>query len=880
MKKKALIIANSTYHDEKFASLPAAAADAEDLTRVLADPAIGKFAVRPVQNVTERDAKIEIQRFFSSAGPDDLLLLHLSLHGWKSMDNVLYFVASDTEWDLEEATAIPAEFVSNCMRRSLSRKIVLLLDCCYSGAFTTAMSRRSAESPRVDVSKPFDGRGRVVITASTSLQFAHERTPDVLLSRNQAQPSLFTAAIVRGLRDGAADFDGDGRISVIDLYDYVHKEVQQMVPGQTPTISNDNVQGTIYIVEGMPSPNAELLADMRSAAADPQAWKRIGALVLVGQALASVRESVRNAGRKALADLIADDDSQVARSARDLWNDRGLGPIPAGKTAHARLVDTEFIAGIDFGTTNSAIGILENGDVRMIPNAQGALTTPSIVAFTRDGQTLAGVPAQRQAVRNAEYTVSSVKLQLGTNWSVEHDGRRYYAEDVAALILKQLRADAEVYTGGRIGGAVITVPAYFSYAQRYALRRAAEMADINVLRITNEPTAASMTYGLNRAKERRVLVVDLGGGTFDVVLVDVGEGVVEVVATSGDNHLGGDDWDEALVDHLAELIQSEHGIDIRTDFEAMQRLRDAAETAKRELSSASSSHIEVPYLKVAPEGPIHVDQTLTRTEFENLTCDVLARCKDPIMHVLVDAEEMLAATEQRPARGAEETLSRIDDVLLVGGSTRMPAIGELLRQMTGKKPYRGLIPEGIATGAALLAGVLTRKHDEVLLIDVAPLSLGLETVNGEFLRMINRNTLIPTRRSEIFTTSRDNQDSMTIHVAEGEQESAHENSSLGVIEITGLSSAPKGTLQIEITFDIDANGVLQVSAKDLGSGRMMRHVTVTRDTIAEAIGHLQSDRWPVMAQDVPAPLYLIGEPAPARSECLAQDGSTSTSSAE
>jgi molecular chaperone DnaK len=676
----------------------------------------------------------------------------------------------------------------------------------------------------------------------------------VLLSRNQAHPSLFTAAVVRGLRDGTADLDGDGRISVGELYDYVLTDVRQKAPGQTPTMSVDNVQGTIYIARGMPSPDTEILAELRSAAAHPQIWRRIGALHLVERALASVRESVRNAGEKALADLVNDDDRQVAGQARDLWHQRSLGPIPAAKTAHTRRVDTEFIAGIDFGTTNSAIGIFENGDVRMIPNAQGELITPSIVAFTADGQALVGAPAQRHASRNPEHAVTSVKLKLGSNWSIEHDRRCYHAEDVAALILAQLRVDAEAYTGGHLGGAVITVPAYFSHAQRYALRQAAEMAEINLLRITNEPTAASMTYGLNRVKDHRVLVVDLGGGTFDVDLVYVGEGVVDIEAMSGDNHLGGDDWDEALTGHLANLIQSEHGIDVRTDSEAMQRLRQAAEMAKRELSSALTTHILVPYLKHTPKGPVHVDTMLTRAEFETLTRDLLARCKRPIMRVLADAEEMEAQSERRTARAPEETLSRIDEVLLVGGSTRMPAIGELLRGITGKRPYRGLINEGIATGAALLAGALTAKQDEVLLIDAIPISLGFETVNGEYLKILDRNTTIPTKRSEIFTTTRDNQDSMTIHLAEGELKAAHENSSLAIIEITGLAPGPKGTLQIEIAFDIDANGVLQVSAKDLDSGRMMQHVTVTRDTIAEALGQLQSDRWPIMVQNVPVPI--------------------------
>jgi molecular chaperone DnaK len=841
MAKRALVIANSQYDDERFAALPAAAADAAALAGVLSDPAIGEFAVEPVVDVGQRAAMRAIQLFFSSAKSEDLLVLHLSLHGWKDLRNRLYFVARDTERDLLEATAISAEFVSERMSQSKSRRIVLLLDCCYSGAFTAGMLRRSAESPQVDVAEPFAGKGRMVVTASTSLQFAHEGEPDVRLSRTQAQPSLFTAAVVQGLRDGSADLDRDGLISVGELYDYVHEQVRRKVPGQTPTLSVDSAQGTIYLARSPRSLDTDILSELRAAIADPQAWMRVGALHLVERLLGSVREPVREAAQKTLLGLVADDDSEVAQRARELWHKRGLGEIPAfvrAPRAHsARIADTDFVAGIDFGTTNSAIGVIDNDDVRIIPNAEGALTTPSLVALTADGLPLVGMAAKRQAISNPEYTVASVKLRLGTDWSIERNGTRYDAEEIAALILARLRIDAEAYVGGPLHGAVLTVPAYFSYAQRYALRRAAEIAGINVLRIISEPTAASITYGLNRAEDQTALMIDLGGGTFDVCLIDVtSDGIVEVRATSGDNHLGGNDWDQLLANHLVTLVRQQHGVEVSHDAEAMQRLTEAAETAKIELSSSLSTHIWLPYLAATQAGPVHLNTTLTRAEFETVTSDVLDRCKTPIKQVIKDAEIKL---------------SDISHVILVGGSMRMPAVGELVRQMTGgKRPYRGLIPEGIVTGAALQAGILTGKVKDLLPLDVNPLSLGIETLGGIYTKLIQRNATIPIKWSELFTTNRDNQNNVTLHIMEGELELAQHNSTLAIFELAGLAPAPKGVPQIEITFDIDANGILDVSAKDLGSGKA-QSLTVNRQIVAEAARRRQPERWSKLLENVP-----------------------------
>lgn len=474
------------------------------------------------------------------------------------------------------------------------------------------------------------------------------------------------------------------------------------------------------------------------------------------------------------------------------------------------------IIGIDLGTTNSCVAVLEGGEPVVIANAEGARTTPSVVAFTKNGERLVGETAKRQAITNPDRTIASIKRHMGENYTVEIDGKSYTPQDISAMILGKLKADAEAYLGENVSEAVITVPAYFSDAQKQATKDAGKIAGLDVKRIINEPTAASLAYGLDKADgSQKILVYDLGGGTFDVSVLELGDGVFEVLATNGDTHLGGDDFDNAVLNFLADSFMAEHGIDLRKDNMALQRLKEAAEKAKKELSSAQTTKINLPFITVSEAGPLHMDMDLTRARFDQLTSDLVDRSIEPMKKAMADAGV---------------TNADISKVILVGGSTRIPAVQAAVQKVTGKEPFKGINPdECVAVGAAIQAGVLTGEVNDVLLLDVTPLSLSIETLGGVATKLIERNTTIPTKKSQIFSTAADNQTAVDVHVMQGEREMAADNITLGRFQLTGIAPAPRGIPQIEVTFDIDANGIVNVSAKDLGTGKEQQ-ITITSST--------------------------------------------------
>ena len=501
--------------------------------------------------------------------------------------------------------------------------------------------------------------------------------------------------------------------------------------------------------------------------------------------------------------------------------------------------------GIDLGTTNSCIATLEGGEPTVIVNAEGARTTPSVVAFSKSGEILVGEVAKRQAVTNVDRTISSVKRHMGSDWTVDIDGKKWTPQEISAQILMKLKRDAEAYLGEPVTDAVITCPAYFNDAQRQATKDAGKIAGLNVLRIINEPTAAALAYGLEKGKEdERILVFDLGGGTFDVSLLEIGKdddgfSTIQVQATNGDNHLGGDDWDQKIIDWLVSEVKNKYGVDLSKDKIALQRLKEAAEQAKKELSSSTSTSISMQYLAMTPDGtPVHLDETLTRAHFEEMTSDLLGRCRTPFNNVLHDAGI---------------SVSDIDHVVLVGGSTRMPAVKDLVKELTGgKEANQSVNPdEVVAVGAAVQSGVIKGDRKDVLLIDVTPLSLGIETKGGIMTKLIDRNTAIPTKRSEVFSTAEDNQPSVLIQVYQGEREFARDNKPLGTFELTGIAPAPRGVPQIEVTFDIDANGIVHVSAKDKGTGKEQQ-ITISGSTalsddevdrmVKDAEAHAEEDK--------------------------------------
>ena len=474
------------------------------------------------------------------------------------------------------------------------------------------------------------------------------------------------------------------------------------------------------------------------------------------------------------------------------------------------------VIGIDLGTTNSCVAVLEGGEPQIIPNSEGMRTTPSVVAFTKDGERIVGEPAKRQAVTNADRTISSIKTHMGTDYKVNIDGKDYSPQEISAIILQKLKSDAESYLGEKVTEAVITVPAYFTDAQRQATKDAGRIAGLEVKRIINEPTAASLAYGMDKLdQDKKILVFDLGGGTFDVSLLEIGDGTFEVLATAGNNRLGGDDFDKIIIDYLAEEFKKAEGVDLRNDKMALQRLKEAAEKAKKELSSTMSTNINLPFITATAEGPKHLNIDLSRAKFEELTARLVEKTMEPMKRAISDAGI---------------SVSEIDDVLLVGGSTRIPAVQEAVKKFIGKEPHKGINPdECVAAGASIQAGVLTGEVNDLLLLDVTPLSLGIETLGNVFTKIIERNTTIPTKKSQVFSTAADNQTAVDIHVLQGERSMAYDNTTLGRFQLTDIPPAMRGIPQIEVTFDIDANGIVHVTAKDLGTGKEQK-ITITSNT--------------------------------------------------
>jgi molecular chaperone DnaK len=801
---RVLLVGTGTY--EHLPDVPAVAQTLKDLrdalvercglspdhVAVVADPADSKVVGRSLAA--------------AAAAASDVLLFYFVGHGLISAEGELFLATtgSDPAPDMLPFSGLPYDRVRRALLNTTARTTVVILDCCFSGRAVGALSGSGDAEEAANLAGV---EGSFVLTAAARDQLA--------LAPPGEPYTAFTGALLRLLATGDPEAGAD--LTLRDVYAGLTRELPARGLPRPQSRVSANAADLVLLPNPAytpaPGPALDPLpADLRTTLDEPRPGRRAATLLGLESLLGSTNQEVRDAARRALLQLVRDHDPAVSGPAVALWHDRGLGEVPlpeavtgtdpAGGVSSA--VQQAVPAGIDFGTTNSAVAVWQDGECRVVPNRLGERTTPSVAAWSPQGTWLVGTPAKRQASTNAA-TFRAVKLRLGTDWTAPLGGGTVDAQQVAAVILDELKSAAEEFLEAPLGSVVLTVPAYFDLGQRQATMAAARKAGLDVQRLLNEPTAAALAYGVSKVVDQTVLVFDLGGGTFDVSLLEIGEGVAEVKATAGDNHLGGENWDERIVERLVAGFRLEHGIDLTQHDAAMERLREAAEAAKIQLSSAQETAITLPYLVIGPDrSPLTLEYSLSRAEFQSFTRDLLERTRRPLDQVL---------------RDAGYKVGDIDVVLLVGGATRMPAVAQLVRELTGRAPRRDVIPDGVAIGAAVQSATLAGAIADTLLLDAISLSLGLETKGGVMTKLIERNTTIPTKRSEIFTTADDNQTEIEIHLYQGESEATADNTFIGRLVLTGIPELARGVPQIEVRFDIDANGILHVTAKDLGTGK-------------------------------------------------------------